>query len=129
MQQANTTDQDLSQDEILEAQAEQRRRVVAAFVLGSEAGQGKRIPRPLVVQLSGLAIALAAAAVIGLVGLVQQQIRSSQSQTIMSTPFPITSPVVQAASSATPGARLPTPAATPSARPPATPAPTRRPPG
>jgi hypothetical protein len=126
MQQPGAPDQDeLSQDDLLEARAEERRRVVAAFMLGSEASQSRPRPRPLIPQFAGLGIALAVATGMGLVGIVQQQIRSGQNPAGTSTPAPISSPVIQTSVTVSPlpatSAIQPTTlASTPSIRPPTT---------
>jgi len=80
--------QDLSRDDLLDVAAERRRQVVVAFVLGSEASQDRALPRPLVPQLAGLGVALTGAIGIGLVGLVQQQIRSGQTPATTPTAAP-----------------------------------------
>jgi hypothetical protein len=122
MPQPGLADQeDLSPDEQIEVQADQRRRVVAAFVLGSEARPNRHQPRPLVPQLAGLAIALAIAVGIALTALVQQQIKGGQSPAGSRTPTPLISATVQPTQ--TPGPLL----ATPPIRPTGTPVPARTP--
>jgi hypothetical protein len=80
-------ERELSTEEALEIESDRWRRVVAAFLLGSEARPERPLLRPWNGLLGGLGLAVAIAVVVGVVGVAGATLAASNSTT-KSTPTP-----------------------------------------